>query len=143
MDIKKVGAQDLKHKEITDKILHAFFKIVYPALGFGFLEKVYENAMVIALREMGLKVEQQVKIVVYFAGQIVGEYYADLVVEGCVVVELKAVQTLLEEHDAQLLNYLRATEYEVGLLLNFGPQPRFRRKVFDNERKSSATWKKN
>ncbi|RIK25487.1 MAG: GxxExxY protein, partial [Anaerolineae bacterium] len=88
-------------------------------------------------------VEQQVKIVVYFAGQVVGEYYADLVVEGCVVVELKAVQNLLDEHDAQLLNYLRATEYEVGLLLNFGPQPRFRRKVFDNERKSSATWKKN
>jgi GxxExxY protein len=133
---------DLKHKEITDKILHAFFKIVYPALGFGFLEKVYENAMVIALRQMGLKVEQQVKIAVYFAGQIVGEYYADLVVEGCVVVELKAVQNLQDEHDAQLLNYLRATEYEVGLLLNFGPQPRFRRKAFDNERKSSATWKK-
>ncbi len=133
---------DLKHKEITDKILHAFFKVVYPALGFGFLEKVYENAMVIALRQMGLKIEQQVKIVVYFAGQIVGEYYADLLVEGCVVVELKAVQNLLDEHDAQLLNYLRATEYEVGLLLNFGPQPRFRRKVFDNERKSSATWKK-
>ena len=142
MEAKKVDVQNLKHKEITDKILHAFFKVVYPALGFGFLEKVYENAMVIALREMGLKIEQQVKIVVYFAGQIVGEYYADLVVEGCVVVELKAVQNLLEEHDAQLLNYLRATEYEVGLLLNFGPQPRFRRKVFDNERKSSATWKK-
>lgn len=142
MEVKKLDAQNLKHKEITDKILYAFFKVVYPALGFGFLEKVYENAMVIALREMGLKVEQQVKIVVYFAGQIVGEYYADLVVEGCVVVELKAVQTLLEEHDAQLLNYLRATEYEVGILLNFGPQPRFRRKVFDNERKSSATWKK-
>ncbi len=143
MEVKKIDAQNLKHKEITDKILYAFFKIVYPALGFGFLEKVYENAMVIALREMGLKVEQQVKIVVYFAGQVVGEYYADLVVEGCVVVELKAVQNLLDEHDAQLLNYLRATEYEVGLLLNFGPQPRFRRKVFDNERKSSATWKKN
>jgi len=143
MEVKKVDAQNLKHKEITDKILYAFFKVVYPALGFGFLEKVYENAMVIALREMGLKVEQQVKIVVYFAGQVVGEYYADLVVEGCVVVELKAVQNLLDEHDAQLLNYLRATEYEVGLLLNFGSQPRFRRKVFDNERKSSATWKKN
>ncbi|GJQ37243.1 MAG TPA: GxxExxY protein [Anaerolineales bacterium] len=143
MEVKKIDAQNLKHKEITDEILYAFFKIVYPALGFGFLEKVYENAMVIALREMGLKVEQQVKIVVYFAGQVVGEYYADLVVEGCVVVELKAVQNLLDEHDAQLLNYLRATEYEVGLLLNFGPQPRFRRKVFDNERKSSATWKKN
>lgn len=143
MEAKTVNSQNLKHKEITDKILHAFFKIVYPALGFGFLEKVYENAMVIALRQMGLKVEQQVKIVVYFAGQVVGEYFADLVVEGCVIVELKAAQNLLEEHDAQLLNYLRATQYEVGLLLNFGPQPRFRRKVFDNERKSTATWKTN
>lgn len=142
METNKVDAQNLKHKDITDKILHAFFKIVYPALGFGFLEKVYENAMVIVLRQMGLKVEQQVKIIVYFAGQVVGEYFADLVVEGCVIVELKAAQNLLDEHEAQLLNYLRATEYEVGLLLNFGPQPRFRRKVFDNERKPSATWKK-
>ena len=143
MIAKTPDSQNLKHKETTDKILHAFFKVVYPALGFGFLEKVYENALVIALREMGLRVEQQFKIVVYFGGQIVGEYYADLVVEGCVIVELKAVQSLLEEHNAQLLNYLRATEYEVGLLLNFGPQPRFRRKVFDNDRKSTATWKPN
>ena len=141
MEAKPSDPQNLKHKEITDKILHAFFKVVYPALGFGFLEKVYENAMAIALRQMGLKVEQQVKIVVYFAGQVVGEYFADLVVEGCVIVELKAVQHLLEEHEAQLLNYLRATKYEVGLLLNFGPQPRFRRKVFDNNRKSTETWK--
>ncbi len=88
MDLKTSDAQNLKHKDITEKILHAFFKIVYPALGFGFLEKVYENAMVIALRQMGLKVEQQVKITVYFAGQVVGEYFADLVVEDCVVKEL-------------------------------------------------------
>lgn len=143
MEVKTVNSQNLKHKDITDKISHAFFKIVYPALGFGFLEKVYENAMVIALRQMGLKVEQRVKIVVYFAGQVIGEYFADLVVEGCVIVELKAVQNLSDEHEAQLLNYLRATPYEVGLLLNFGPQPRFRRKVFDNERKSTVTWKTN
>ena len=81
----KIG--DLKHKDVTDKILHAFFKIVYPMLGFGFLEKVYENAMVIALRQLGLKVEQQVKILVYFAGQVVGEYFADLVVEDKIIVE--------------------------------------------------------
>ncbi len=143
MEATAGNPQNLKYKDITDKILHAFFKVVYPALGFGFLEKVYENALVIALRQMGLKVEQQVKISVYFAGQVVGEYFADLVVEGCVIVELKAVEHLLEEHDAQLLNYLRATKYEVGLLLNFGPQPRFRRKVFDNVRKSTETWKKN
>ena len=131
---------DLKHREITDKILHAFFKVVYPKLGYGFLEKVYENAFVIALTTLGLKVEQQVKIAVYFQGQIVGEYFADLLVEDKVIVELKAVSRLLMEHEVQLLNYLRATQYEVGLLLNFGPKPDFHRKAFDNSRKT-ITWK--
>jgi GxxExxY protein len=130
----------LKHRDITDKILHAFFKVVYPELGYGFLEKVYENALVFALRQMGLKVEQQVKILVFFANQVVGEYYADLLVEDCVIVELKAAQSIAPEHEAQLLNYLRATPYEVGLLLNFGPKPEFRRKAFDNNRKSTPTW---
>jgi GxxExxY protein len=109
-------------------------------LGFGFLEKVYENALVIALRQMEVTVEQQAKIPVYFAGQIVGEYNADLLVENCVIVELKAVQRIAPEHEAQLLNYLRATPYEVGLLLNFGPKPEFRRKAFSNDRKSTQTW---
>ena len=130
----------LKHRDITDKILHAFFKVVYPELGYGFLEKVYENALVFALRQMGFKVEQQVKILVFFANQVVGEYYADLLVEDCVIVELKAAQSIAPEHEAQLLNYLRATPYEVGLLLNFGPKPEFRRKAFDNNRKSTPTW---
>jgi GxxExxY protein len=131
---------ELKHKEITDKILHSFYKIVYPELGYGFLEKVYENAMAIALLGMGLKVQQQEKISVYFQKNLVGEYFADLLVDGLVIVELKAVSHLLNEHEAQLLNYLRATPYEVGLLLNFGPKPEFRRKVFENERKT-ITWK--
>ena len=131
---------DLTHRDITDKILHAFFKVVYPQLGYGFLEKVYENAMVIALTAMGLKVQQQVKISVYFQEQIVGEYFADLLVEDVVIVELKAASRLLLEHEAQLLNYLRATPYEVGLLLNFGPKPTFARKAYDNERKT-PTWK--
>lgn len=131
---------DLKHKDITDKILHAFFKAVYPQLGYGFLEKVYENAMVIALTAMELKVQQQVKIAVYFQGQVIGEYFADLLVENLVIVELKAASRLLLEHEAQLLNYLRATPYEVGLLLNFGPKPTFIRKAFDNDRKT-PTWK--
>lgn len=131
---------NLKHKDITDKILHAFFKIVYLQLGYGFLEKVNENAMQFALQSMGLKVQQQEKIDVYFQGQIVGEYFADLLVGNVVIVELKAASRITEEHEAQLLNYLRATPYEVGLLLNFGPKPDFRRKVFDNERKS-ITWK--
>lgn len=131
---------DLKHKEVTDKILHAFFKVVYPQLGYGFLEKVYENALLIALQSMRLQVQQQEKITVYFQGQVVGEYYADLLVENAVLVELKAASRIMGEHEAQLLNYLRATPYEVGLLLNFGPKPDFRRKVFDNERKTN-TWK--
>jgi GxxExxY protein len=130
----------LKHSEITDKILHAFYKVVYPQLGYGFLEKVYENALVIALTALTLRVQQQVKITVYFQQRIVGEYFADLVVEDVVIVELKAVSRLLAEHEAQLLNYLRATPYEVGLLLNFGPKPQFIRKAFDNSRKT-VTWK--
>ena len=130
----------LKHSDITDKILNAFFKTVYPELGYGFLEKVYENALTISLRQAGLKVEQQARILVYFANEVVGEYYADLLVEDCVIVELKAAQSLTREHEAQLLNYLRATPYEVGLLLNFGPKPEFRRKAFNNDRKLTSTW---
>jgi len=131
---------NLKHKEVTDKILHAFFKVVYPQLGYGFLEKVYENALLIALKDLGLSARPQVRIEVFFQGQIVGEYYADMVVEDVVIVELKAVSQPTSEHEAQLLNYLRATPYEVGLLLNFGPKPDFRRKVFENHRKT-ITWK--
>jgi GxxExxY protein len=130
---------NLKRKDVTDKILYAFFKIVYLQLGYGFMEKVYENALLIALESMGLKVQQQEKIAVYFQGQVVGEYFADLLVENVVIVELKAASRILSEHEAQLLNYLRATPYEVGLLLNFGPKPDFRRKVFDNDRKT-ITW---
>jgi GxxExxY protein len=121
--------------------LHAFFKVVYPQLGYGFLEKVYENALLIALSSAGLKVEQQAKIEVNFQEHVVGEYFADLLVQDRVIVEVKAAGRIAREHEAQLLNYLRATPYEVGLLLNFGPKPDFRRKVFDNELKTS-TWKK-
>jgi len=95
--------------------------------------------MAIALRKAGLKVEQQAKIDVYFEGEIVGEYFADLLVENAVIVELKAARNISEENEAQLLNYLRATPYEVGLLLNFGAKADFRRKAFDNERKTE-TW---
>ena len=130
----------LKHSDVTSKVLRAFFKKVYHQLGYGFLEKVYENAMALELRRMGLKVEQQAKIDVYYAGKVVGEYFADLVVDDVVIVELKATRSILKEHEAQLLNYLRATPYEVGLLLNFGPKPEFRRKAYDNERKASRSW---
>ena len=130
----------LKHADVTDKILHAFFTKVYPKLGYGFLERVYENALALELRRVGLKVEQQARIEVYYDGVVLGEYFADLLVDGAVIVELKAIQRLGPEEEAQLLNYLRATPYEVGLLLNFGPRPDFRRKVFDNANKPSMTW---
>jgi len=96
--------------------------------------------MVIELRKLGLKVVPQGRIVVYYAGQEVGEYDADLLVEDAVIVELKATRALAPEHEAQLLNYLKATPYEVGLLLNFGPRPQIKRKVYDNERKGGLSW---
>lgn len=128
-----------KHSDLTEKIIGAFFT-VYGRLGYGFSEKVYENALVLELRKLGLEVEQQKRITVYYDGQVVGEYLADIVVEGIVIVELKAVRQLSKEHEAQLLNYLKATMVEVGLLLNFGPKAEFKRKVYDNDRKGSLAW---
>ena len=124
----------MKQEEITNLIIKAFYK-VYNTLGYGFLEKVYENAMRIELLEMGLFVEQQKRINVYYLSQMVGDYYADLKVNDLVIVELKASEVIIEEHENQLINYLKATEIEVGLLLNFGKKPEVKRKVFDNERK--------
>jgi len=123
---------ELKHSETTGAILKAFYK-VYNELGFGFLEKVYENAMVIELREMGLTVEQQKPINVYYREELVGEYFADLVINNCVIVELKSAEILVRAHEAQLINYLRATDFEVGLLLNFGPTAEYRRRIFDKK----------
>jgi GxxExxY protein len=120
------------HKETTDKIIKAFY-YVYNTLGYGFLEKVYENAMLLELRSLGLSVEKQVPIKVYFKEQQVGDYYADLIVEDKVIVELKAAESLCEEHEFQLINYLKATNIEVGLLLNFGNNPQFTRKIFSNK----------
>jgi GxxExxY protein len=124
----------MKHQDLTQKIIGAFYT-VYNTLGYGFLEKVYENAMVIELQNAGLEVAAQIPINVYYREQVVGEYIADLLVEQSVIVELKAVHTLRPEHEAQLLNYLNATRYEVGLLLNFGAKPEIKRKIFDNSRK--------
>ncbi|WP_420628669.1 GxxExxY protein [Candidatus Leptofilum sp.] len=131
----------LKHRDITGAILHAFYKRVYAKLGYGFLEKVYENALAYELEKSGLAVVQQQKIEVFYAGQVVGEYFADLVVSDKVLVEIKAAEQLNQRHEAQLLNYLRSTQYEVGLLLNFGPKAAHTRKAFDNKRKN-PTWKK-
>ena len=130
---------EAKHKDITELIIQAFYT-VYNTLGYGFLEKVYQNALVIELRKLGLEVIPEACIKVYYNGQVVGEYFADLLVAGVVLVEIKAVRTLAPEHEAQLLNYLKATPYEVGLLLNFGPQPQIKRKVYDNERKGGLSW---
>ncbi|MEW5957663.1 MAG: GxxExxY protein [Chloroflexota bacterium] len=130
-----------KHTGITEKIISAFYQ-VYNTLGYGFLEKVYRNAMTIELRQLGLAVMPEAPISVYYQGEVVGEYFADLLVAEAVIVELKAARQLAEEYEAQLLNYLKATPYEVGLLFNFGPKPEFKRKAFDNDRKGSMGWTK-
>ena len=108
---------------------------MYNTLGYGFLEKVYENALAIELCKQGLEARAQAPITVFYEGEVVGEYFADLVIANTIIVELKAAKALAEEHEAQLLNYLKATPYEVGLLLNFGPEPHFKRKAFENTRK--------
>lgn len=122
------------HRDVTDKVLRQYYR-VYNQLGYGFLEKVYENALGIACREIGMLVEQQLRIEVYFDGCPVGAYIADLLIDRKIIVEVKAAECLRLEHEAQLLNYLRATEYEVGLLLNFGRRAEFKRKIFMNSRK--------
>ena len=128
-----------KHAALTDRVIGAFYS-VYNRLGYGFTEKVYENALALELRKLGLQVEQQKSIRVYYDGQVVGEYFADIVVNGAVILELKAIRQFSKEHEAQLLNYLKATTVEVGMLLNFGPKSDFRRKVYDNDRKGSLIW---
>ena len=132
MDTDKHG---FKHREITQKIIGVFYE-VYNELGHGFLESVYEKSLEVALNSMGLKVCRQIEIPVSFRGQRVGVFTADMLVEDCVLLELKAARALDSSHEAQLLNYLRATEIEVGLLLNFGLKPEFKRLIFDNPRKS-------
>ena len=123
-----------QHRELTDAIICCFYT-VYNTLGFGFLEKVYENALLLELANRGIMATAQWPISVYYGGSSVGEYIADILVEGKVIVEVKAAKQLAPEHEAQLLNYLKATEIEVGLLLNFGPQPQVKRRSFDNARK--------
>ena len=123
------------HKEISNKIIKAFYN-VYNELGYGFLEKVYENAMLLELRKMNLSCEKQKPIKVYYGKIVIGEYFADIIVEDKIIVELKAAENLCQEHEIQVINYLKATNIEVGLLLNFGKEPQFKRKIFTNDRKS-------
>ena len=129
------------HGELTDEIIKAFY-LVYNTLGYGFLEKVYGNALCIELKKNGLQIVQQCQIQVYYEGCVIGEYFADMVVNDLIILELKAAEQIREEHVAQLTNYLKATTKEVGLLLNFGRKPEFRRIVFTekfrfNPRKSA------
>lgn len=130
----------LKHGDLTQRLIGIFFS-VYNEMGAGFLESVYEGALEIALQDAGLTVQRQVPIQVWFRGRRVGEFFADMLVEGTVMLELKAARALDAAHEAQLLNYLRATEIEVGLLFNFGPKPDFRRELYDNDRKKHLTRK--
>lgn len=129
---KRTGV--IKLGGITEKIIGVFYE-VYNELGHGFLESVYEASMAIALREAGVHVVQQAPVTVYFRGQLVGDFRADLLVGDEVIVELKAARAIESAHEAQLMNYLRATRIEVGLLMNFGPKAEFKRFVFDNDRK--------
>ena len=126
----------LLHKKITDDILKVYYDI-YNQLGYGFLEKVYQNAMFFELRNKGYNVKAQSPIKVYLKGQLIGEYYTDLVIDNKVIIELKACEVLMNVHIAQLMNYLKATDIEVGLLLNFGEEPEFKRIIYTNDIKNN------
>ena len=122
------------HSELTDVIIGVFYD-VYNELGFGFLESVYRKAMRVALIEKGLAVQEEVPVTVLFRGKNVGDFKADLLVNSSILIELKTAERLGPEHEAQVLNYLRATSLELGLLLNFGPKPQVRCLLLDNTRK--------
>ena len=134
---QELKVEQRKHWDLCHDIIEVFYA-VYNELGFGFLEAVYEKALDIALKEAGFTVAHQVETPIWFRGQKIGDYKADLVVNDAVLIELKAARNIDSSHEAQTLNYLRATEFEVALLLNFGPRPSFRRLVFENARKESA-----
>lgn len=125
----KKNLLDLKHKDLTGKIIEIFYK-VYNKLGYGFLERVYENAMMIEFEKAGIAAEEQVPIKVLYDSLIVGEYFADILVDNKVIMEIKASRSISKENEAQLINYLKATGIKVGLLLNFGPKPEIKRRVF-------------
>ena len=120
----------MKHQDITEKIIGSAYE-VYNTLGHGFLEKVYENALALELKRQGLKVAQQNRIEVCYKNEVVGEYFADIIVDGKVIIELKAVARIDKLFEVQLVNYLKATGIEVGLLMNFGTKMEIKRRVFD------------
>ncbi len=126
--------ENYKHSDITELLIKAFYN-VYNKLGYGFLEKVYERALEIECKNLGLKCLCQCPIEVFYDNEVVGFYIADMIVNQFVIVEIKAASAITAEHETQLVNYLKATEIEVGLLLNFGKKPEFKRKVFSSEYK--------
>ena len=123
------------HQQLTKQLIGAYYD-VYNELGFGYLESVYQRALEIALRDRRIEYVSQASIAVWYRGQQVGRFWADLLVEDVVIVELKACRALDPSHEAQVLNYLCATEIEVGFLLNFGERPAFKRLLFTNDRKN-------
>jgi GxxExxY protein len=123
------------HKELSDAILKVFYE-VYNELGYGFLENVYQNAMYLELKSQGFKVDAQKQIKVYYKNELVGNFIADLLIDDVIIVELKACDNLVKAHYAQTLNYLKATNIEIGLLLNFGEKPEIKRLIFTNNRKN-------
>lgn len=125
---------ELIHKDLSEKIIKCYFK-VYNTLGYGFLEKVYENALAFELRKMGFNVQCQQPIRVYYESEIVGEYFADIIVNDLIILELKASSAIQEQHECQILNYLKATDIELGFLFNFGTEAEYKRKVFMNKYK--------
>lgn len=122
-----------KHSELTERIIKEAY-YVYNILGYGFLEKIYVNALFIRLKSSGLFVKKQFPIGVHFENELIGEYYADLIVEKKVILEIKAVENLHPAHEVQLVNYLKATNIEVGLLINFGEKLEIKRRVFSNKK---------
>ena len=129
-----MAEQSLLHADVTEAIIGAFYH-VYNSLGVGFLEKVYQNALAVRLRKEGFEVRTEYSIQVRFEGEVVGQYRADLLVANCVIVEIKRADLTIDAHEAQLANCLKATPIEVGLLLHFGSTPRFRRRLYLNDKK--------
>ena len=120
------------YEDITSEIIKIFYK-VNNTLGYGFLEKVYENAIILELKKAGIKIKQQENIKVFYEGEEVGNYYADIIVEDKIILELKCCENLRDEHRNQLINYLKATNMKVGLLLNFGKNSEFKRVIFSKK----------
>ena len=119
------------HKDLTQEIIRIFYE-VYNELGYGFLERVYQNALFYELKMNGFDVKAQHRIKVFYKEVEVGEYICDILVNDLIILELKAQEQLVEANEFQLINYLKATNYEVGLLLNFGKKAEFKRKIFQN-----------